>query len=183
MYLAIDFDNVLVPTSRYLLDQYNDLNGTDFNTDAIEVLNLNDLFQMHDKLYNRFVDSTLRSASLEDLVPSVSAIDNIPELAHSFQLTILSERNKEHIPYIMHWTNLYFPGMFQYVFCTNGFPKHQVFHNIGLDLLVDDNPSEVHGAHKLEHAAVLYGRPWNADVQMSYRVEDWKGLIELLTTE
>ncbi len=174
--IAIDCDDVLVPSAQLIVDTYNNTYDT--------TVTLNDFYNAdsgwqaggRDEAIRR-VDAILRSGATDDITPDPETIDAIKQLASQHELHLVTGRQSYMEPATVKLTHTHFPGCFTSIEYTNYFKaadstawqrtKGEVCQQIGADMLIDDHI--VHGesvlAAGVKEVIVWGDYPWNrADI-------------------
>jgi 5'(3')-deoxyribonucleotidase len=177
--IAVDFDDVLVDSSKVLPEIYNEKFGTD--------LRYEDMYVGH---YGRFGVSTQAAAiqrlhsvmqcdAYTGLKPSIEVVEVVRRLASQHELHVITGRAGFLEPYTRAILDSNFPDCFTSLEHTNHFDdgdttvvrrsKAQVCKQIGVDMLIDDLP--LHVEQVLQSGVgrvVLFGEyPWNQSSAMS----------------
>lgn len=180
MNIAIDFDDVLTDTNSFIIAKYNHTFDTDYDINQFTEWDYSGLLGVEPKVLSRFIDITLKDATIDDLLPVESSLDAIYEISQRHTLSILSARGGHHVPFMVEWASTYFPGVFQYVFATNGAPKWMVMPQLEFRTLVDDNEDTIRHCHLNNVGGILYDRPHNQNYETGARVTDWNDLDKFL---
>jgi len=187
--VAIDCDDVLIPTAPAIVDNYNTRFGTK--------LDLSDLYKPaslerwgtddHDEAIER-VNEFLRSEDHARIAPYVDAVTAIRGLAEVHDLHIITGRASFLEAVTLHMAETYFPGCFKSIEHTNYITastdtalkrtKGEVAAALGADLLVDDHIA--HGSNVMEAGVggvLVFGDyPWNRQDMLPpgmVRCENW----------
>lgn len=187
--IAVDYDDVIVPTSHLIIDHYNQTYGTqltlrDMYTDIPEHWGVTD-----DRTAIDRVEAYIKTDEYLQAPPFKSAIQSITRLAKRYELHIVTGRNTIVRRATEAVLEQYFPGIFASVQFTDMYSdkprsKAEVCLEIGASLLIDD-----HLRHAEEVAAkgidvLLFGSyPWNEATTLAEhitRVQDWDEVERIL---
>lgn len=196
--IAVDCDDVLVPTLERTVDYYNRQHGTkvqlkDFYTPVSMEIWGTDSEQVSVDRVGEFI----RSDEFAQIPPMVGTIKSVAKLATQHELHLVTGRASDLEPVTVAMLDAYFPGCFTSIEHTNYFhqsksrSKGEVCQQIGADVLIDDYI--VHGesvlSHGVERVIVFGSYPWNASdtlIEGMVRCNDWNAVeaeIERLSRE
>jgi 5'(3')-deoxyribonucleotidase len=194
--IAIDCDDVLVPTARHIIDDYNERFGTQVGfehfydmTDAtLDVWGV----ESREEAVKRVADF-LYSDKHSKIKPDSEAILAIKKLAVEHELHLVSGRIDALKPVTEQMLKKYFPNCFRTVEHTNFIAqketklvsrsKGDICRVIGADILIDDHPHHAESALAANVSKViLFGEyAWNRLDVMPQRVvhcKDWSRAVE-----
>lgn len=166
--IAVDCDDVLVPTASWIIDAYNDQYGTnlgiaDFYSDDIDVWQTDSYQEATAR-----VGALLKTDEYAEIAPFNDAIDAIKQLADTHELHIVTGRASYLESVTRRMMDEYFPGCFQSVEHTGFFEggkytKGDVCRAIGADILIDDHLVHLNDVllAGLKHVVVYGDYPWN----------------------
>lgn len=188
--IAVDCDDVLISTAPKALYYYNQLYGT--------TVPLKDFYTLDPSLWG-VPDTTVSvarintiitsEAFIKDAVPDETTTAIIQELAMNHEFHLVTGRSPEHVQFITHLAETYFPAVFKSISFThymspNARSKSQVCQEIGADLFIDDH---VHHAEIVAACGIetyLFGDyPWNQANTLPpnvTRVRDWQTIADKL---
>lgn len=196
--IAVDCDDVLVPTLGRTVEFYNRQYGTniqlkDFYTPVSMEIWGTDSEQVAVDRVGEFI----RSDEFALTPPDQDTITSVAKLATVHELHLVTGRASDLETVTEAMLDKYFPGCFTSIEHTNYFhhsksrSKGEVCQQIGADVLVDDHI--VHGesvlSHGVERVIVFGNYPWNASdklVQGMIRCNDWSAVeqeIERMSRE
>ncbi len=171
--IAIDCDDVIVPTSAAILDAYNQRYGTAVGLSAFYSDSLWGASTPEEG--SRRVDQLLQQGITAGIAPTEEAVEYINYLHQDgHELHIVTGRQSYQEAETLGMLGCYFPGVFTSVEHTNMYAsghaarlrrsKGVVCTAIGADVLVDDHVH--HGREVLKHGVgevIVFGDyPWNA---------------------
>ncbi len=177
--IAVDCDDVLVPTAEAIVREYNILYDTTVKLDAF--YDDNDTWQapsMEEAI--RRVDKVLKAGMTDDILPIPEAVESITQLVkRGHELHLVTGRQDYMEPATRRLLSSYFPDMFRTIEHTNYYAasgsvakrrtKGEVCRVIGANVLIDDHI--VHGNDVLDAGVadvVVFGDyPWNRHQQLS----------------
>ena len=178
--IAIDCDDVLVRTTPFFVDSYNQKYGTNVPLDLAHVDDETLWGVPHSEMLDRFAQmiDTEEYRAL-GLSPAQAAV--LKQLAEHHELHVVTARKEHERALTQAMLDRDVPGIFTSMeFVGWGGSKGDVCHRIGADVLIDDNASHLYDAiHKgLPHGgALLFGAyPWNEADQSHQDVRhciDW----------
>jgi 5'(3')-deoxyribonucleotidase len=191
--IAIDCDDVLMPTSQNIIDDYNERFGTK--------LTLHDMYQParvetwgtdSDDVAIERVNEFLRSDKHAAIMPSERAIHAVKQLAGVHELHLVTGRADFLQDVTKRMLEQYFAGCFTTIEHTNFITsstssvirrsKGDVCAAIGAHLLIDDHAGHGEGALRtVVERVVLFGEyPWNSPHILPagmVRCLDWDSVI------
>lgn len=164
--IAIDCDDVLVQTTPWFVDKYNQIYGTNVAL-ADAHTNSDDIWQAtHSEMLNRFSEM-LQADDYRRLGPSQEEISILEYLASRHELHLVTARQESERMATEAMIERDIPGIFtslQFVGWQGS--KGDICHKIGADVLVDDNARHLHdaiGRGLPVGGGLLYGAyPWNS---------------------
>jgi 5'(3')-deoxyribonucleotidase len=149
--IAIDCDDVLVPTAHDLIDHYNKTYGTsidetDYYVDS-EATNKRFGVDSLNVAIQRF-NKRLMMPEHQNIAPYPDAVDSVNRLAQKHELHLVTGRQDFMEPVTQSMLDVYFPGCFGTVEHTNYITANQkavrrskgeVCLELGADIMVDDH--------------------------------------------
>lgn len=194
--LAIDLDDVVLPTAEPLLEYYNQTYGTnlqlsDYYSSDLTVLQAPNIGTAIERFH-----VYLESEEFFNLPPTQESVQALEQLQESFDLYAVTGRHSVVEEATKLWLEQHFQQIFQDAIFTNYYnpetsvqlsTKAAVCRSIGAVLLIED-----HLDHALRVAdegidVLLFGSyPWNQSDQLPAnvrRVEGWSEITELLLNE
>lgn len=187
--IAIDCDDVLVPTAQSILDHYNKTYGTSI---PLEQLYSKDPVVWSVQDYSeavRRVQAYLSSPEYLNLPPFKEAIGVIAKLSKRYELHVVTARHDELAEATKRMLAEHFPDLFKSIEFTNHFgegarTKAQVCQAIGAQILIDDHLNHVELAAECGIQVLLFGDyPWNKASSLPpniARVLDWDDVAQKL---
>ncbi|HEX8763293.1 MAG TPA: hypothetical protein VF733_06090 [Candidatus Saccharimonadales bacterium] len=187
--IAVDCDDVLVPTAELLVRHYNKTYGTNlvlanfYSTDP-ELWGVDDYAVAIERIH-----TYLLTEEYQKTKPFQEAIDAISVLGKHHDLHVVTARSDILAHATTDMLTLYFPELFKTIEFTNFFGKAQrgkaqVCQALGADLLIDDNLHHTESVARCGMDALLFGHyPWNqADITLPniHRVKNWDEVLERL---
>jgi uncharacterized HAD superfamily protein len=187
--IAIDCDDVIVPTAQLIIDNYNKTYGSH--------LTLADMYSDDRRQWNapddetaiRRVDEYLKTNEYQQAAPFKEAIHAIKLLGKYHDLHVVTARSDFLSESTIGTLTQHFPNVFQSVEFTNFYgenprSKSEVCQQLHADLLIDDHIHHAELAAKCGIDVFLFGSyPWNQGVITSpniQRVKDWDEVLERL---
>ena len=187
--IAIDCDDVLVPTAQSILDHYNKTYGTGI---PLELLYSKDVAVWGVGEYGeavKRVQAYLSSHEYLNLPPFKEAIDAITQLSKYYELHVVTARHDELAEATKRMLAEHFPGLFKSIEFTNHFSetartKAQVCQAIGAQILIDDHLNHAELAAECGIQVLLFGDyPWNKADSLPptiVRVSGWNDVAQKL---
>lgn len=168
--IAIDYDDVLVPTAHAIVDEYYRRYGfrvalRNFYSDEPEDWGVSRI-EIAEQRVNEFLlsDKFARSTPLEE------AVTVVHRLVQYHTLYVVTARADNLIPATKSVVEEFFPDCFAGLEFTNYYygktgkrrSKGEVCSELGVDVMVDDNPDHIYSAVGRVPAGILFGDyPWS----------------------
>ncbi|MFZ1301534.1 MAG: hypothetical protein WAQ27_03080 [Candidatus Microsaccharimonas sp.] len=163
--IAVDCDDVLVPTTPFFVEYYNQKYGT--NVALAEAhIDSDDIWGVsHDEMLERFGELMLTDA-YRTLGPSEVEVAVLTELAKHHELHLVTARKEHERQATQEMLDTQLPGVFTSMeFVGWNGSKGEVCKQLGADVLVDDSSRHLHNAIELglsRTGAILFGDyAWN----------------------
>jgi len=175
--IAVDCDDVLVRTTPFLVDAYNQRYGTNAT-----------LAQSHDPSYEIWqADEDLQverwsvlgeTEGYRDLGPDATEALILHDLAKNHDLHLVTARNEHEREFTLEMLNRELDGVFKSMEFVGWYgSKGEVCKRLGADVLIDDNARHLYGAIESglpKNGAFLFGDyPWNTSDSGLKRCLDW----------
>ncbi len=187
--IAIDCDDVIVPTVPLILNHYNETYGTtialkDYYSTDLAIWQVPD-----DATAIQRVRDYMFSAEYQHAEPFADAIETLRELSDRYTLHVVTGREDFLEPATRAMLDRYFPDIFQSVEFTNFFghksrPKSEVCQALGADILIDDHLHHAQIVAECGIEVLLFGDyPWNQADELPAsirRVRDWREVSRVL---
>jgi len=187
--IAVDCDDVIVPTAGLILQHYNQTYGTrlqlkDFYSNDLSLWGAPDAATAIQR-----VEAYTKTDEYQQTKPFTEAIEIIRSLHAHHDLHIVTGRADFLQMATTDMLATYFPDIFKTVEFTNFFgtksrPKADVCRELGVDFLIDDHLHHATTVAACGTKVLLFGDyPWNqarelpANIQ---RVANWQAVAELL---
>ncbi len=189
--IAVDCDDVIVPTASLIVDHYNKTYGTSVELKNLYSYDLKVWGVDDDATAVARVDEYLMSDEYQSALPFVEAIDALRTLSKQHDLHIITGRRDFLATATEKMLDQYFPDLFQSVQYTNFFSdkprsKSEVCQALQVDLLIDDHLHHAKVVADCGIRVLLFGDyPWNTSSDLPAlieRVKDWPAVVKLLTT-
>lgn len=164
--IAIDCDDVVVPTTPFFIAAYNKQYGTDVKFEQAHIEG-DDIWGVpHSVMLDRFAEM-IESEAYRQLGPSAEEAAILTELSTQHELHLVTARKDSQRLVTQELLELQLPGVFssmEFVGWTGS--KGEVCQRIHADVLIDDNARHLHNAIEQglpRGGAILFGDyPWNA---------------------
>lgn len=171
--IAVDCDDVLVPTAEVIVREYNALYGTTVKLEAFYDDSDNWQTSSQEEAVRR-VDKILKAGRTDDISPTPEVVESIKQLVkRGHELHLVTGRQDYMEPATRRLLSNYFPDMFKTIEHTNYYAasdsaairrtKGEVCRAIGASVLIDDHI--VHGNAVLDAGVsdvIIFGDyPWN----------------------
>lgn len=194
--IAVDCDDVLVPTSEAIVRDYNRRFGTNVTLgDMYKPATLATWGTDSDDVAIERVNEFLRSEEHAQITPDKETVRIVTSLASQYELHLITGRADFLKEVTRRLLDTYFPNCFQSIEHTNYVlpststavrrSKGQICKSIGADVLIDDHL--VHGHDALEaqlERVILFGDyPWNQQEKLPatiVRCTDWNAVASEL---
>ncbi len=187
--IAIDCDDVIVPTASLILAYYNKKYGTaialkDFYSNDLSVWDTPD-----DATAINRVEEYLMSEEYQNAEPFSEAIKVIQALSRWHELHIITGRPDFLTGATTRMLAQYFPDIFKTVQFTNFFgqksrSKAEVCQQLSIDFLIDDHLHHAKAVADCGVQVLLFGDyPWNESLDLPkgiQRVKSWQAISSLL---
>lgn len=182
--IAIDCDDVLVPTAPAVISAYNEKYSTalgleDFYGQDPARWGVKDLRHVSDR-----VGEFLQSDEHAKIIPDDYTVEVVQDLASRHELHLVTGRGQILEQLTLKMITKYFPGCFKSIELTNFYDethrrsKGDVCRELGADILVDDHIEHIHSvlAVGMKEVIVFGDYPWNQAEQLpagATRCRDW----------
>jgi uncharacterized HAD superfamily protein len=191
--IAIDCDDVLVPTAPMILAHYNSTYGTaialkDFYSNELSVWGVEDGTIARDR-----VDAYLETEEYQNATPFIEAIDAIHTLGEYHELHLVTGRTDILTTATEKMLTEHFPGLFTSLEFTNFFgekarSKAEVCLQLGADYLIEDHLHHAKVVAECGTNVLLFGTyPWNqTDEPLPSnirRVQNWQEVVDVLVND
>ncbi len=189
--IAIDFDDVLVESSRLLPALFNKKYNTNLRFEDMYCARY-EAFGVTTQLEAiRRLHAVMETPEYIDIPPTKNAIEVVKRLAQNHELHVVTGRASFLEPYTHTTLEKYFPGCFASVEHTNHFhdggtntirrTKSEVCQQLKANILIDDLPSHIDDVLQSGVSeVVLFGQyPWNKDITVEpavRRCNDWSAV-------
>jgi uncharacterized HAD superfamily protein len=191
--IAVDCDNVLVPTMPFFIDTYNQKYGTSITLDQVHDLD-ESIWQADDKTRIERLSSLTLTDEYHKLGPSKEEVDVLRELAKQHELHLVTSRKEHEREFTQEMLDRELSGVFTSMeFVGWEGSKGEVCKRVGADVLIDDNIYHLQDAIEQglpASGAILFGDyPWNAGDGTHdnlTRCADWsqvKATVEVIAKE
>lgn len=187
--IAVDCDDVIVPTAPLILQNYNETYGTaiefkDFYSDKL------DIWQVPDRATAvKRIEAYLETDEYQQVKPFVDAIAIMQRLSKRYELHVVTGRADFLTAATESMLERYFPSLFTSIEFTNFFrtagrSKADVCKKLGIDFLVEDHLHHATVVAECGINVLLFGEyPWNQTDQLPahiQRVKDWYEAADIL---
>lgn len=186
--IAVDVDDVLVPTNEAIRVFVNENFGTNF---SIEDHNrpgefrsyFESIWEVDDKEAELRYSSFIHSDALMRTEPLDGSIETIAYLKKNYDLVIISARHEDQVEMTHQWLLKHFPAVFSDIRIVSGWhhghkvTKAEVCLEIGASYLIDDNVEHCTNAEHESIKSLLFGvYGWNKhdkDAEKLTKVKNW----------
>ncbi len=144
--IAIDCDDVLVETTKYITDEYNNRFGTNVVYENAYMFDSPDWDADNDTRYHR-VHEIIRGEGFAELKPRNDAIEVVNRLSKQHELHLVTARDMSVEFVTIQMLNQYFPDCFTELNHIGETSKGEVCRAIRADVLVDDHMKHLQNAH------------------------------------
>ena len=163
--IAVDCDDVLVPSTPFFIDNYNKLYGTSLSLEDAHT-GSEDSWQADRVLIEDRLAQLMETEEYKLLAPSEEAIRVLRELAEHHDLHVVTARREQEREMTQRMLDYILPGVFHSL-DTVGWTgsKGEVCQRLCADILIDDSARHLHDAIACgmpKQGAILFGEyPWN----------------------
>jgi uncharacterized HAD superfamily protein len=187
--IALDCDDVIVPTAPLIIDWYNKTYGAKLTLGQFYSHDLTAWAAPDEETAIRRVDAFLMSEEYQNAAPFTEAIKAIQKLAAHHELHMVTGRPDFLTEATTRMLAKYFPDVFKTVEFTNFFgqkprSKAEVCQQLNIDLLIDDHLHHAQVVAECGIKALLFGEyPWNETDTLPkgiQRVKGWQEVLALL---
>jgi uncharacterized HAD superfamily protein len=190
--LAIDCDDVLIPTAQAIIENYNQRFNTKLTLHHMyKPATLESWGTDSDDVAIERVNDFLRSAAHAAIIPSQTAIEAIHELAKNHELHLVTGRANFLEEVTLNTLDQFFKGCFKSIEHTNFIvtssstavrrTKGEVCRTLGAHVLIDDHLQHAQSVleAELEKVIVFGDYPWNKGVlaEGMIRCVDWSSAL------
>ena len=163
--IAVDCDDVLVPTAPFMVRAYNQLYGT-----SATLAQLNDpsfdIWQADEALQNERWAQLIEVEGYKELRPSAEEVTILKKIAAQHELHLVTARKEHERAFTQALLEQHLLGVFTTMeFVGWDGSKGQICRKIGADVLIDDNMHHLQNALQFAlpaGGAILFGDyPWN----------------------
>jgi 5'(3')-deoxyribonucleotidase len=191
--IAIDCDDVIVPTAPMIIEHYNKTYGTtielkDFYSNDLRVWDTKDNTAAKDR-----VDLYLESDEYQNTKPFVEAIEAIRKLGEHHELHLVTGRADFLSVATEKMLSEHFPGLFASLEFTNFFGKNprskaDVCAQLHADYLIEDHLHHAKVVAECGTKVLLFGEyPWNQTDEPLHpniqRAHDWAEVVRVLVKD
>jgi 5'(3')-deoxyribonucleotidase len=192
--IAVDCDDVLVPTSEALVRSYNARHGTNVTLDHMyQPATLDGWGTTDEDVAIERMNEIHRSEAHATILPYQEAIKAIQQLAKVHELHLVTGRASFLESVTQRMLDTHFPECFQSIEHTNYIvttdsqafrrSKGEVCQIIGAHILIDDHIQHGHSVLEanVEKVVVFGDYPWNRDAELSDRMVrclDWSATLK-----
>lgn len=181
--IAVDCDDVLVPTMAFFVDAYNKKYGTNVQIQRLHEEDYDGWGVARDVLLER-LGGLQNTDDYRSLGPSEDEAEVLQDLAKAHELHVVTARNVHEAELTQAVLDRDVPGVFASLeLVGNAGSKGEVCKRLNADILIDDNLHHLKDAIQLglpPEGAILFGDyPWNSqDVTPTSltRCKDWKAV-------
>lgn len=175
--IAVDCDDVLVASTKFLVEAYNQRYGTLVQLESAYLSGNPDWAAKREEVHRR-INAIQLSDEYGSIAPSSEAIEAIGNLADNHELHLVTARAPKIKAVTDRMINDYFPDCFKSIehvgFNTS---KSQTCLNIGADILIDDNLKHLQEAKAADISHLL----WFGDYQWQDRTAGAVGITVVRT--
>lgn len=176
--IAVDCDDVLINTTEYFIDQYNQRYGTRVPIENAYLLSDPEFAAEREQIHERF-NEIANSDAFGRLVPRSDAIEVVARLARQHELHLVTARQLSQELVTLRMLNRYFQECFTEINHIHEGSKGEICLAIGADILIDDNAKHLIDAKRCGvEGRIWFGAyPWQEHdrgfSELTERVSDW----------
>jgi uncharacterized HAD superfamily protein len=190
--IAIDCDDVIVPTAPMIIEHYNKTFGTSIELKDFYSNDLRVWDTKNDQSAKDRVDLYLESDEYQNAKPFVEAIDAIHKIGDHHELHLVTGRADFLSLATETMLKQHFPGLFTSLEFTNFFGQNprstaDVCMQLHADYLIEDHIHHAKVVAECGTKVLLFGKyPWNQTNEplpsTIQRVNDWPDVVRTLVT-
>ena len=180
--IAVDCDDVLVPSTEFIVNRYNERHGTHVSLAGAHTSKNPEWEASREEAIAR-VHTIQHSIEYGSLAPYVQSIEACQRLSSRHDLHVVTARPTSIMATTNRMLERYFPGVFKEIMHIGpDGDKGAVCQDLAADVLIDDNIKHLQSARDCAViSCVWYGDyPWqqsSSDTQWALRCRDW-GVVE-----
>lgn len=180
--IAVDCDDVLVPSTEFIVDRYNELYGTRVSLAGAHT-SQNPAWEASREEAIERVHAIQHSIEYGGLAPYTQAVEACQRLSRRYDLHLVTARPASILAVTSQMLERYFPGVFKEIMHIGpDGDKGTICQALAADVLIDDNIKHLQSARDCAvTSCVWYGDyPWqqpSSDTQWALRCRDW-GVVE-----
>jgi 5'(3')-deoxyribonucleotidase len=190
MMIALDMDEVIAELLKATNSYYNNKHDTNFKLSDFDNYDWWNVWRISkEKAVEEFY-SFMESPQSKEIKPVEGAIDAIKKLRGHHDLVIITSRQEEFKDNTLEWVKMYIPGLEDNIYFTNTLSKiytptkkSDIALELGVDILIDDQPKYIHDCVEKGIKGLLYDAPWNQTVLPNkniIRVYSWDDVLNEL---
>jgi len=190
MKIAIDLDEVLGEVVGELLKWHNETKETRWTLGEVTKYRFSDCFDITRDEEKETVLEFWASGRLKNLPVVAGAREAVAELARNHQLFVVTARVEKLRDVTQNWLDRYFPNMFQKVVFANqymsdevGLAKGDICQELGCEVLIDDNTTNIESGWNKSLKLIIFNRPWNIYHRLPpsvMRVNNWNEIVQAI---
>lgn len=179
--IAVDCDDVLVPSTPFIVEEYNRLYGTEVKLSDAHVSG-NPQWKAEKSVNLQRIHDIQLSDAYAQVAPFAEAIEAITRLARKHELHFVSARADSVMPTTKRMLEMYFPDMFQTVVHVGpSTSKAEACLAVKASILIDDNVKHLDNTLEagITHGIWFGDYPWQARQQTErpvVRCKDWSAV-------
>lgn len=187
MRIGIDFDDVLFHFVPAFLSYHNRTHGTNFSKDDVWSYHFWEVFGIPRAETLDRVFAFLDSPEAETLMPVEGSREGIASLARDHELHIITARQDRLAEVTYGLLGRHFPRVFSGVYFANHFSddrsrlsKGVICDRLGIDVFIDDAPTNVLESVRIGRKILLLDAPWNVfmdPIEHILRVRSWNEIV------
>jgi len=184
MKIGVDLDNVLSQSMPALIEFHNKNYGTNQKLEDFKTANFEEAWGGSLEQAIQKIDKFHKTYGFKNLKPIEGAKEVLEKLKKNNELYIITARTDDIKKDTEDWIELYFPNIFSKIYFTNQFsmgnksiPKKKVCDDLGIDVFIEDNITNVLECTSPNRKVYLFDYPWNQTNKLPEgveRVHSWK---------
>lgn len=187
--IAVDCDDVLVPTTTFFVEEYNKRYGTNVLLEQAHTQSDDIWGATHTVMLERFTE-TMQTDTYQNLGPTAEEVAVLTELAKNHEFHVITARKEDERALTQAMIDRYLPGIFMSLELVGWQgSKGDVIQRINADVMIDDSARHLHDAIEKglpKRGALLFGEyPWNTNDSLHDDLTvcvDWAAVKEKVDT-
>lgn len=189
MKIGIDLDGVVVDIMSPFIEYHNGKYKSEFTYESVTDHSFWIPWKLSREEGNRRLLEFMDECEFSVVKPQDGAIEAIRKLAEEHELVVVTSRPETYSKKTLDWIEHHLPGVFKKVNFTYQTPfvegvvrKSLICKSEGVDVLIEDYPTNVLGCAGVCKKVLMFNQPWNQSVKELpgnvERVKNWSDVLE-----